>query len=118
MTTAVESLEALHLWLATELPELRLTLLEAYRPPSDYSDSDIERGWVPNVATDTLLEALRERGWKEIGFGFGFRPHATEPDLVPAVRCSLDKGLTEVPTHASGPTPFEALCRAARKALE
>ena len=99
--------EELHLALAERLPELRLTLLEAYRQPVDYSDAEIERGWVPNVTTDALLEALRAQGWHNVVFTFGS-----------VVICWLDKSPAITHRHSSADTIHEALCRAALKALE
>ena len=121
MTTETESLEALHLWLATDLPELRHGLAEAAKTLPTWhegrylTDEEKERGWVPNVSTDALLEALRKRGVSEVTFSLA--------DDSTRTVCSLDsfkaKGFKEaIGRSAVAETLPEALCRAARKALE
>ncbi len=102
VTTAVESLEALHLWLAERLMELRLVAEEADAASVVWSAEEWERGWVPNVTTDGLLEAL---GGKFV------RIHTLEG----IASCRVTVGATY---EGRGKTPHEALCRAARKALE
>ena len=102
MTTAVESLEALHLWLATELPELR----RYSRKASHFNSEGSPQYWVPNVETDALLEALRAQGWP-LGNWAMSESHST---------VSVDDGDRQ--RHGQAPTFHEALCRAARKALE
>lgn len=108
MTTKTETLEELHLALAERLPELQLPLLEAYRRPSDYSDAAIERGWVPNVTTDGLLEALFKRF-----------PDASL--VIERTELSIEKNVVDGDWLVEGlwkGTHHEALCRAALKALE
>ena len=102
MTTAVESLEALHLLLATELSELR-----------DYDRFDFDipsgsRGWVPNVTTDAIDGALMERGYhvSRAKVNDEYRTLYSWPD---------DSSRSRM---AYGATAHESACRAARKALE
>ena len=126
-TTETESIEALHLWLATELSELRRQChclgypgqvgygyvtdcwacfrANAHEPKCD-CDS---RGWVPNVETDALLEALRARD-----------DQYAEVDFIGGSAVWTVSILTrdEKQHLANGATAHEALCRAARKALE
>ena len=111
MTTETESIEALHLWLATELRELRLPAEEWDGVPAEYPDAAVSRGWTPNVTTDALLEALRPLGWVT-----HFTTYQTLPQIICYLTDSLELWAKEV--SADGDTPHEALCRAARKALE
>ena len=117
MTTEVESIEALHLWLAEKLPALRLTKHSKLCPEygravkHDHHPITFCRGWVPDVTTDALLEALpRALESQYSGFGIGW--------------CERDDGVDlalnsdEVPVWVHGADFHEALCRAARKALE
>ncbi len=120
MTTETESLEALHLWLATELPELRDGLEYLEKVHEDiggifFTEAQVERGWVPNVTTDALLEALRAHGVQRVVI------FLTDPALGPGnperTRVLLmQRGSSE--PFAGAETAHEALCRAARKALE
>lgn len=74
------------------------------------------RGWVPNVTTDGLLEALSEKGWVI---------RALERTPLTSVHagawyCALDH---RHEVHAGvvedyGPTPHDAMCAAAKQALE
>ena len=119
MTTAVESLEALHLWLAEKLPELRRLEGGMHLHPDVqlHGRSGTARnmpceeagcpGWLTNVTTDALLEALRAQGWHNVVFTFGS-----------VVICWLDKSPAITHRHSSADTIHEALCRAALKALE
>ena len=102
MTTAVESLEALHLWLATELPSLRKPDWRKY----DYETK--ERGWVPDVETDGLDGALMELGYhvSRAKVNDEYRTLYSWPD---------DSSRSRM---AYGATAHESACRAARKALE
>ena len=105
-TQAPETLEALHLWLATELPELRL-----------YSRHDVTSSgsWFPNVSTDALLEALRRQGRSEVKFSMATDSTRT----VCSIDSFLAKGFEEaIATSGVADTLHEALCRVARKALE
>ena len=133
MTTETESLEALHLWLATRLLELRRPVNHAVPQggpfngqamdfgllPSGEPDGSREhcacgeRGWQPNVTTDALLEALRQRYVSgetplSVEIGLGYIAIDVFGDVYEKIREGWDE---ERPVH-------EALCRAARKALE
>lgn len=116
------NLEELHLWLAERLPELRLQCFA--QPPSKRhpqccraDDSRTECGWVPNVTTDALLEALRRCGFTEVrvrflthgrcGVHLSRSPHEDEE----AIPFYTGVGVYDV-------SPHEALCRAAKKALD
>ena len=131
MTTETESLEALHLWLATELPELRSPLGFHLHPDVQTNDlSGTARnmsceeagcpGWQPNVSTDALLEALRDT-CDEVRFRVK-RSEGTYRARLCRLIDTLD-GPDAAPypvviAQADGETAHEALCRAARKALE
>ena len=125
-TTETESREALHLWLAERLSELQekcrncggfgrgIYHREVFlgkpwpirQPDMHVCPKCFERGWMPNVSTDALLEALARKGMERVNLLGG---HHWSAEF-------LDFG--EVKGYGAGATPFEALCRAARKALE
>lgn len=109
MTTETETLEALHLWLAEKLPKLResCTCFGRDRGAGAGTHAVCDgRGWVPNVSTDGLFEAMSRLGWMG------------ELQGSPYLAQFRSGGDTAIEGHAEGTTPLEALCRAARKALE
>ena len=114
MTTQTETLESVHLFLAARLPELQREC-----PNHDNRGRgfpcfcDQEEGWVPNVTTDGLLEALATKGWRNVTYTF----EVAEEKVVRVV-CFIDKSPGAAYKVGEAPTTFEALCRAARKALE
>ena len=110
MTTETESLEARHLWLAERLDLWVTASVTGSENLASFSTSR-----VPNVTTDGLLEALSAAGWAIWGFE-RTRTDGTAPD-TPRWYCALDRQSGGV-AKAEGYTPHDALCRAARKALE
>ena len=123
MTTDTETRDAIHLFLAERLPELRNTrcwcggagrraisflILDEYvRTDADYEECRgcQGRGWVPNVTMDGLLEAL-PREWT-VTFAAG----TTYIDVP-----GRSYGFTDR-WEATGRN-LDALCAAAKKALE
>lgn len=118
MTTETESLEALHLWLAERLPELRFIVTKSGdwgdRIPPSMKDH-VARGWAPNVTTDALLEALRAQGITEVKFSMADQTTTTICSLDAYKATSFEDGVGRTSVAA---TLHTALCRAARKALE
>lgn len=117
MTTEIESLEAVHLWIAERLPQLRATITHVTDESISVSfpdgtmggmtigdnPVDIARGWVPNVTTDGLLQILE--GDYHVHFGQYGHVYLRE------------FGRSVAAAEASGTTPHEALARAAKLAL-
>ena len=110
MTTETETLSALHLWLAERLEELRAPFGGTVwsTAPEWATAGSQSRGWVPNVTTDGLLEAMRVAHMGEVLFDL---PGDDETEWT------IFLNGNSLPT-ASATTPHEALCRAARKALD
>ena len=128
MTTETETLEALHLWLAERLNLRRVC-------PCDPDCTDVEtcatcaanhlavcaqchgRRWLPEgVTTDGLLEALRTQGISRVTI-FMTDPKSG-PGLPDRTRVHLLPLRGQVEPWGGGDRFHEALCRAARKALE
>lgn len=76
------------------------------------------RGWVPNVTMDGLLEALADRGWYVNEISRKKSPHYTFQWDAGLSESKVDKHGVGAYTSAVGPTPREALMRAAVKATE
>ena len=116
MTTETESIAALHLWLATKMPELQQKCAgNDLRDAPAHHGNRYEhagggdcgcggRGWLPNVTTDALLEAL-PHAWR-ITYNYDNIEIRRGPSLDSVILAGV-KGRDN-----------EALCRAARKALE
>ena len=130
MTTETESLESVEMALAERFPSMRQSPYAVGAPYRKPDSILAGRDWVPNVTTDGLLEAL----WAshEIRFFHDWHPVYGDPDHPEDWKehpedmyewvCRLDKNnVAPTPeTHFEefGSTAHEALCRAAKKALE
>ena len=100
MGAGTETLESVEVWLAGRLPGLRAPFSFAEGDGPDEIEEN--RGWVPQVTTDGALEALLARNWP-----VGFWP------LNGVIRAKVRATSQE---HAA--TAHEALCRAAKAAIE
>ena len=114
---AEQTLEEVELWLAVNFPELRE--IQSKRTTSLAFDTyeEIARGWVPNVTTDGLLEALTGYKWQ---FRVEIRrscPSYSESTVF-LHRNWCDGEPDDWHVRSTSPTTHEALCRAAQKALE
>ena len=106
-------------WLTEKVPEFRNYLSDEMKKLWVQDMGGPEREYIPNITTDGLLEALATKGLRVVAFMLEDGERFVEVN-GPMVSLHIETGHVTYATYAEahGATLHEALCRAAKLALE